>query len=87
MVAGTARLALADLNGDGTPDLAASSHLGSLTILLNRGDGTFAVGGNYVGASVLDEIAIGDLNRDGKPDLTVVGTVDNGVMVFLNNSP
>jgi len=73
----TSSVAVADVNGDGKPDLVvASNHSnapGSVAILLGNGDGTFqqAVtynsGGQYAGS-----IVIADFNGDAKPDLVVV---------------
>jgi hypothetical protein len=56
-------VAIADLNGDGRPDLAVGAKTAS--VLLNRGNGTFAARRDYAGTVG----AIGDLNGDGKPDL------------------
>jgi hypothetical protein len=67
--------AISDLNGDGAPDLATAG-IGSVSILANRRDGTFAghvdldagVGWPTTGGS----IAIRDLNGDGNSDLVIV---------------
>jgi hypothetical protein len=63
-------LAVADLNGDGKLDLAtANPNPSTVSVLLNRGDGTFQVKGQY--ETGLDPlfVRVGDLDRDGKPDL------------------
>jgi hypothetical protein len=90
-------LAVADLNGDGAPDIAVDNYcvfvaggcsFTTVGVLLNHGDGTFApaVPWNLGGSSSLS-IAIADVNGDGKPDL--LATVDlpfnGGVSILLGN--
>ena len=72
------KLAAADLNGDGKADLVVPTlsllgEPGTLTVLLNKGDGTFADQVRYPTGGKGDPtgIAVGDLNGDGKPDLAV----------------
>ncbi len=63
-------VAIGDLNGDGTPDLAtANSHGYSVSVLLNRGDGSFQPKRDYEDGSRPRSVAISDLNGDGKLDL------------------
>jgi hypothetical protein len=67
---------IADLNGDGIPDLAvANSAAGggtfSVSVLLGNGNGTFQYPITYANPANPFSIAIGDLNGDGKPDLAV----------------
>ncbi|MGD1098262.1 MAG: FG-GAP-like repeat-containing protein [Bryobacteraceae bacterium] len=66
-------ISIADLNGDGVPDLVvAHGNGGSVGIVLGNGDRTFHLLGES-GAGLQPEfIAVGDLNGDGKPDLLVV---------------
>ena len=77
---GSKLVVIADVNGDGKPDLVTASVYGNsvcgeggVNVLLGNGDGTFkpAVtclsGGYYPYA-----IAVADLNDDGKPDVIVV---------------
>jgi hypothetical protein len=65
---------VADFNGDGYPDLAATSSSGFLSILLGGGNGTLDPRSDFV----LPEIAgfgpsvVADFNNDGKPDVAVV---------------
>jgi hypothetical protein len=70
---GPTAVAVADLNGDGTPDLAvANSGSGNVSILLGNGDGTFQAGVNFdAGMPNPDALATGDFNQDGKLDLAV----------------
>ncbi len=75
-------VAIADLNGDGYPDLVVASEClthecsgdpnGGVSILLGNGDGTFRAGANYdSGGWEATSVAIADLNGDGYPDLAV----------------
>jgi len=69
--------ALADFNGDGTPDLAVVNTDG-LTILLGNGDGTFVPSGPLIeSGDNVDVLAAGDFNGDGKMDLVTT----NGYIV------
>src|SRR5207249_3324676 len=71
-------LVVADLNGDGHPDLAlADRSSNDVSIYLGAGDGTFASGMRFeIGAGPV-ALAVGDLNTDGVPDLASAnGTPD-----------
>jgi hypothetical protein len=70
-------VAIADLNADGAPDLATDNEGDTgdtVSVFLNRGDGTFQRRRDYAATSALG-IAIGDLNGDGKPELVTRGEV------------
>ncbi len=74
---GRRRVALADFNLDGNPDLALLNADRTLTILLGNGSGGFNSAPNSasialpgVGAYVTSVVS-GDLNGNGKPDLVV----------------
>ncbi len=61
-------IALADLNGDGAPDLAVGLRAG-IAILLNDGSGGFGSPTISTHASPMSAIAIGDVDGDGVPDI------------------
>ncbi len=77
----TGAIAIGDVNGDGAPDLILTSNCqqytcagGTLTLLLNNGDGTFA---KAIALDATDggPVAVGDVNGDGKLDLVTAGGV------------
>lgn len=63
----------ADFNGDGKPDLAVANVNGTLSIFLNKGDGTFSAPSSVaVGTeNQTANLVVGDFNQDGKADLAV----------------
>jgi hypothetical protein len=89
---------IADLNGDGHPDLAVASWAPhSVGVLMGNGDGTFQApviydtGTGYC-CSGANSVAVGDANDDGKPDLLVANSCHDSfcstgsVGVLLNNN-
>ena len=79
-------LLVADLNGDDKGDLVTRTAKGeadtSVSVLLNRGDGTFEPRRAYLSARYLQDVAVGDLNADAKPDLVAVR--EDAFSVLLN---
>jgi FG-GAP-like repeat len=74
-------LAVADLDGDGAPELAVAIPSAGVDILLNDGEGKFVRGPSY-GEGALD-LALGDLNGDSMLDLAVANS--GSASVLLNH--
>ena len=78
-------VAIGDLNGDGRPDLVTVSDDPSIvSVLLNKGGGSFRARRDYLVGDGAWSVAIGDLNGDGHPDLAVADLNLGGVSVLLN---
>jgi hypothetical protein len=80
-------VAVADLNGDGIPDMVTANSLhNNVSVLLGNGDGSFKPLVNYPGGPTPNAVAVADFNHDGIPDLAVANDVDGGtVSVLLGN--
>jgi hypothetical protein len=84
-------VAVADLNGDGHPDIIVTvcsasgcGTGGEVSVLLGHGDGTFQTATPYgSGGGDPFDLAVADVNRDGKVDLLVSNLVNNTVGVLL----
>jgi hypothetical protein len=82
-----ASVAVADVNGDGNPDLIVANECsgsdfctgsGSVSVLLGNGSGAFQAPLTYAsGGSFLYSVAVADVNRDGKPDLVLANGCAN----------
>jgi FG-GAP-like repeat len=75
-----ANLVVADLNGDGNPDIALTNG----QLLLGNGDGTFKSGKTLPIPSNTVSLVAADFNNDKKTDLALV-TLTDIVGVFLGN--
>jgi hypothetical protein len=95
-----ASVAVADVNGDGKPDLIVANQLGcnscasgTVAVLLGKGDGTFQAAVSYnSGGTSADLVVVADVNGDGKPDFVVMNRAlcgslcgDGQVGVLLGN--
>jgi FG-GAP-like repeat/PASTA domain/FG-GAP repeat len=80
-------VAIGDLNGDGAQDLAAvnpAEESASLTVLLNRGDGSFDERHDYGTGRGPNAVAIADVDCDGTQDLVTANGHAKTVSVLLN---
>jgi hypothetical protein len=75
----------ADFNGDGKPDLVLASDTAPLSILLGKGDGTFAAPSNINLSGNPGWVVVGDFNNDGKLDLAAHVGVGGAVNILLGN--
>jgi hypothetical protein len=91
-------ITIADLNGDGKPDLVVTNQnctaggppcgMGTVSILLGNGDGTFRSQVEYPAGSAPNWVTVGDFNRDGRLDLAVADGNAGGpstVSILINN--
>jgi hypothetical protein len=92
----TETIAVADVNGDGKPDIIVGNHCGcsgQIGVLLGNGDGTFQTVVGYFSFVGADKIVVRDVNGDGKPDVLVLAFCaggncphsDGAVTVLLGN--
>ncbi len=92
------RVAIGDFNGDHTLDLAVcnfgdptTSQAGNVSLLLGKGDGSFAPAVNFIAVNNCTGIVAGDFDGDSKSDLLVLRTGDatvgdpGDVTIFLSN--
>ena len=86
--------AIADLDGDGKPDLAVVTELDSLLSLYRN----VSTPGSFTNSSLAGRVdfstgwnawgvAIGDLDGDGRPDIAFANTYDNTISIYQNEVP
>jgi len=82
-------VAVADVSGDGVPDLViannGSTGTNGLSVLFGNGNGTFQTAVNYSTGSGPYAVAIADFNGDGYPDIAVADENSDTLTILLNN--
>ena len=90
-----ADVAVADVNGDGLPDIVTANHGDdTVSLLLGNGAGNFApdpysspglTGGTFAVGNNPASVAVADVNGDGQPDIVTANFGTNTVSVLLGN--
>jgi hypothetical protein len=82
---GAIALVAADLNGDGRPDLVTANYnAGTISVLMNEGDGSFAATQTYTVGTHPWGLAVADFNGDDHPDIAVTLNGASKVGILLN---
>ena len=82
---------IGDFNEDGHQDLVVANngnypdYVGSISVLLGNGDGTFQTAVDYIAGANSRFVSIGDFNEDGHQDLAVANSSDDNVSALLGN--
>jgi hypothetical protein len=80
--AGSFSVVIADLNGDGLPDIAASTSSG-VSVILSEGGGNFGAPTIFPAGKSPERIIVADFNGDHIPDLATANFDSNDVSLFL----
>ena len=90
---GPGNVAIADVNGDGYPDLivtnagysgsAGTDSSGGVSVFLNNGDGTFQPSTAFATGAGPVAVVVADINADGNPDLLVADSASNDLSLDL----
>ncbi len=78
-------VAIADLTGDGIPDLIVANYNDdTISVLMGKGDGTFLPQEVFAVGEKPYAIAVADLTGDGRPDIIVADAAGDAVSVLMN---
>lgn len=72
-----------DFNGDGVIDVVATNFVGSVSILLGRGDGSFKGAVSYATGASPSDVTVGDFNGDGRADIATADYLTTTISVLL----
>ena len=78
-------LAVADMNKDGRLDVLVANWNNSVSVLMNKGDGTLAGAWRLGIGGYLRSVVVGDFNRDGVPDMATTHWNWNAVCLWSGN--
>ena len=80
-------ISVGDLNGDGLPDLVVANNEpgpnGSVSVLISRGSGNFAIAVQYPVDEGARGSVIADFNVDGNPDIAIGSRLTNALTVLF----
>ena len=81
-------LAVADLNGDGRPDVVTANQTDTAGVLLGQENGGFAAAATYATgpAGAPYAVTVADVNGDGRLDIVVANAATSTVGVLLNTT-
>ena len=82
-ISALASAAAGDLNADGKLDVVVVTYLGSVSVLLGKGDGTFTATLESMGVEYLSSAALIDVDGDHKLDLVLTVTDAGAVSIQL----
>jgi hypothetical protein len=74
-------LLLADLDGDGRPEILVARG-NAAAVRFNLGGGVFEPATNFAAGSTARDLAVGDFNGDGVPDLAVAVSGNNAIQIL-----
>lgn len=80
-------LAVADMNGEGLPDIVtANAGSNDISVLYGFGNGAFANPVSYAVGSEPRSVAVGDFNGDGRKDVAVANRLSGDVSILLGTA-